>query len=297
MANIGFIGIGKMGSWMARHLLKAGHQVMVYDTNQEAAQSLQAHGAAAASSIQEIGGNNEYVITMLPNSAIVESVVAGAQGLLETMKPGGLIIDMSSSYVLSTQKLARQCAESGIVLIDAPVSGGVVGAKNATLTIMVGANKADYERALPLLTLMGKNITHVGETGFGHGLKSINNFLSATSLYATAEAMILAKRLGIDLNKALETINTSSGQSFSTHFKFPTFVMPRTFNSGFSLDLMLKDIKLVTAFAKDTHTPVFVASMVEQIYEAASCFGEEGQDHTEIIKFLEKMIDVQLTGE
>lgn len=294
MASIGFIGIGKMGSWMAQHLLGAGHEVKVFDTNREAAQSLEPFGATVADSIRDIGEHGEYVITMLPNSAIVESVVAGENGLIASMKPGGLIIDMSSSYVLSTQKLAKQCAEHQLTLIDAPVSGGVVGAKNATLTIMVGGDEADYERALPLLSLMGKNVSLVGDTGIGHGLKAINNFLSATSLYATTEAMILAKRLGMDLSKALEAINTSSGQSFSTHFKFPKFIMPRTFDSGFSLDLMLKDIRLVTAYAKDTHTPVFVASTVEQIYEAASNAGEAGQDHTEIVKFLENMIQLQL---
>lgn len=294
MTNIGFIGIGRMGRWMAGHLLRAGHQVTVYDTVLENTRELQADGAIVASSVAETGAANELVITMLPSSAIVESVLGGPEGLIETMKPGTMIIDMSSSYALSTQKLAKACAAKQITLLDAPVSGGVVGAQNASLTIMVGGKEPDVEQALPVLKLMGSNVKHVGDTGAGHGLKAINNYLSATTMYATTEAMILAQKLGLDLNKALETINSSSGQSFSTHFKFPRYVLPRKFDSGFSLELMLKDVRLVTAYAKDTRTPVLLASLVEQIYETAANAGGPGLDHTEIVKYLEQLSDLVL---
>jgi 3-hydroxyisobutyrate dehydrogenase len=294
MVNIGFIGIGKMGRWMAEHLLKAGYPLTVYDTNQEATHVLKEKGALIAPSVQELGKENEVVITMLPNSKIVESVVKGTDGLLSSMKPGGMIIDMSSSYVLSTQRLAEQAAALGVTFIDAPVSGGVKGAKAGTLTIMVGGKKEDYLKALPILRCMGNTINLVGKTGAGHALKAINNYLSATSLYATTEAMMLVKKLGINLEVALETINKSSGQSFSTHYKFPTFILPRTFNSGFSLDLLLKDVKMVTSIANDMKVPVLLAGIVEQIYEAASITGEKNQDHTEIIKFLERICNSSL---
>lgn len=294
MNHIGFIGIGQMGRWMAEHLLLAGYPVMVYDTNPKAAEELKEKGAVLAASLQEVGENNEIVITMLPNSKIVESVVSGKEGLFNSMKPGGVIIDMGSSYALSTKLLAEQAGSVGLTLIDAPVSGGVKGAKAGTLTIMVGAKEVDYQKVLPILQCMGKTVNRVGETGAGHALKAINNYLSAASLYATTEAMILAKKLGLDLNVALETINQSSGQSFSTHYKFPTFVLPGTFNSGFSLELLLKDVKMVTSLANDTKVPVLMVGMVEQIYEAASLTGEKNQDHTEIIRFLEKLSQVSL---
>ncbi|BCJ85981.1 NAD(P)-dependent oxidoreductase [Effusibacillus dendaii] len=294
MVNIGFIGIGQMGTWMSTHLLEAGYEVTVYDTNQEASNALKAKGALVAASVAELGRKNEVVITMLPNSKIVESVVAGPGGLLGAMNAGTMIIDMSSSYVLSTEQLAKQAQAAGVTFIDAPVSGGVKGAKAGTLTIMVGAEEDAYMKALPILQRMGKAIKLVGKTGAGHALKAINNYLSAASMYATTEAMLLAKKLGINLEVALETINQSSGQSFSTHYKFPTFVLPRTFNSGFSLDLLLKDVKMVTAIAKDTKVPILLASIVEQIYEAASITGGKNQDHTEIIKFLEKLSDFSI---
>lgn len=294
MLNIGFAGIGQMGGWMAQHLLKAGYPLSIFDTNREATRPLVEKGARAASTLRDLGDYNDIVILMLPNSKIVEAVVTGSDGLLNSMQPGKMIIDMSSSYVLSTKQLNQVCKDKGVTLVDAPVSGGVKGAREASLTIMVGGKEEDYEIVLPVLQCLGKTINLVGDTGAGHALKAINNYLSATSLYATTEAMILAKKLGIDLNIALETINKSSGQSFSTHYKFPTFVIPRSFNSGFSLDLLLKDVKMATSIARDTGVPVLLASAVEQIYEAARSSGEKNQDHTEIIKFLEGITDLTL---
>lgn len=295
MTTIGFIGIGQMGRWMAERLLKAGYLLTIYDTNLEAATLLKDKGATVAPSVQALGESNELVITMLPNSSIVESVVAGEGGLLHSMKPDGMIIDMSSSYALSTKRLAEQVRAAGLTLIDAPVSGGVKGAKAGSLTIMVGAKKDDFMKALPVLQCMGKTINLVGETGAGHALKAINNYLSATSLYATTEAMILAKKLGLNLNIALDTINQSSGQSFSTHYKFPTFVVNRAFNSGFSLELLQKDVRMVNMLARDQKIPILLGSLVEQIYESALQSAPNHQDHTEIVKFLEQITNITLS--
>jgi len=291
---IGFVGIGKMGRWMSENLLNSGYSLTVFDMNTEAVKPLQEKGAIVAPSVQELGEQSDIVITMLPHSKAVEAVLAGKDGLFQSMKPGGIIIDMSSSYVFSTRKLAEDAKSFGLTLIDAPVSGGVKGAKAGTLTIMVGAEEKDYVKVLPILESLGKAINLVGQTGAGHALKAVNNYLSATSLYASCEAMILLKKLGIDLNVALDTINTSSGQSFSTHYKFPTFILPETYNSGFSLDLLLKDVGMVNNIAKDTKVPVLLASLVEQIYEGASRTGEPDQDHTEIIKFLERISNERL---
>ncbi|MFC4801665.1 NAD(P)-dependent oxidoreductase [Neobacillus sp. GCM10023253] len=292
--KIGFIGIGKMGRWMSENLLDAGYCLTVYDTNVEAMKPLQEKGAIVATSILELGKQNDIVITMLPNSSVVEAILAGTDGLFHSMKSGGIIIDMSSSYVFSTRKLAEEAKNFGLTLIDAPVSGGVKGAKAGTLTIMVGAEEKDYSKVQPILECLGKAINLVGQTGAGHALKAVNNYLSAASLYASCEAMILLSKLGIDLNVALDTINTSSGQSFSTHYKLPTFILSETYNSGFSLDLLLKDVGMVNNIAKDTKVPVLLASLIEQVYEGAARMGEPDQDHTEIIKFLEKISNERL---
>jgi 3-hydroxyisobutyrate dehydrogenase-like beta-hydroxyacid dehydrogenase len=294
MKKLGFIGIGQMGRWMSENLLKSGFCLTVYDANVEAMRPLQEKGAIIASSVRELGEQNDIVITMLPNSVVVEAVLAGEDGLFSSMKQGGLIIDMGSSYVFETKKLAQKASHFGLTLIDAPVSGGVKGAKEGTLTIMAGGDETDFLKALTFLECLGKTINLVGETGSGHALKAINNFLSATSLYATSEAMLVAKKLGIDLEVALNTINRSSGQSFSTHYKYPNFILPRNFDSGFALDLLLKDVKMVTSIAKDTKIPVLLAGLVEQLYEGASITGNKNQDHTEIIKFLEKISNYQL---
>lgn len=285
---IGFVGVGQMGCWMAGHLLRNSYAVKVYDQNPEAGLPLQEEGARVCTSVREAAEESDVVITMLPSSAVVEAVAEGPDGLFAVMQKGSFILDMSSSYVLSTRRLAVVAAEKGIAYLDAPVSGGVKGAREGTLTIMVGGSKEEFATVLPILQCMGKTINHVGEVGAGHALKALNNFLSAASLWATTEAMVLAKSLGLDLSLALETINQSSGQSFSTHYKFPSFVLPRTFNSGFSLELLLKDVRMVTAMAKDQHIPVPLAGLVEQLYETARLsLDEEKPDHTEVVKFLE----------
>jgi 3-hydroxyisobutyrate dehydrogenase-like beta-hydroxyacid dehydrogenase len=205
------------------------------------------------------------------------------------MAPGSTLLDMSSSYAPATKKLAATLAARKLTLVDAPVSGGVKGAKQATLTIMFGGSADKFAELQPILATMGKMIQHVGETGAGHALKAINNYLSAASLYATSEAVMMAQKFGLDPKVALETINQSSGQSYSTHYKFPTFVLPRSFNSNFSLDLLLKDVKMVNQLAKELEVPTLLASVVEQVYQTAKNVGPAEQDHTEIFTFIEQI--------
>lgn len=295
MPVIGFIGIGQMGRWMSEHLLNHGYEVEVFDKDEQACTLLSEKGARVSSSILELGQVSDFVITMLPNSQIVESVIEGQDGLMSCMRPGTMIIDMSSSYVLSTRRLAEKVSAKGINLLDAPVSGGVKGAKEATLTIMVGGSEENFDKVFPILQCMGKNVKRVGGTGAGHALKALNNYLSAASLYATTEAMVLAKSLDLDPNIALDIINKSTGQSYSTHYKFPSFVLPRSFNSGFSLELLLKDVKMVTSMARDNGVPVLLAGLVEQIYQAAKQSSEEDKpDHTEVVKYLESLTGIEV---
>jgi 3-hydroxyisobutyrate dehydrogenase-like beta-hydroxyacid dehydrogenase len=172
-------------------------------------------------------------------------------------------------------------------MIDAPVSGGVVGAEAGTLSIMVGGDEAVFQSCRPILSVMGKNLFYMGAIGSGHATKAINNFLSATTLAATSEAVILAEKLGLSPQRVVEVIQVSTGRSYSTELKFPKFVLPRTFNSGFALDLMYKDIDTVTRMAKEYKIPMFIANMVQQVYGYAMAQGGGKGDHTDIFRHLE----------
>ncbi|MEH7387595.1 NAD(P)-dependent oxidoreductase [Bacillus sp. JJ1521] len=289
MKKVGFIGVGAMGHWMVSRLLDHGTDLTIYDANAQALQSFQKRNVKIASSIQEVGETSDIVILMLPNSTIVNEVITGKKGLQDSLERNSIIIDMSSSYPFETKKLKTLLKEREVRLIDAPVSGGVGGAKSGKLTIMVGANNRDFLEIEPILKCIGSQVKLIGDTGAGHALKAINNYLSACSMYATTEAMILAKKLGIEPAVALETINESTGQSYSTKMKFPNFVLPRKFESNFSMHLLLKDIKMAKAMASDSHMPMLLGSTLVEVYEAAYLTGGADQDHTEIIKFLEML--------
>lgn len=297
MKTIGFIGIGKMGKLMIEHLIKANYTIYAHDINKNELEYISTKGALVSPSISNLAENSDIVILMLPNSKIVESVILGNDGLLENMRAGQIIVDMSSSDMNSTIKLAKLVNEKGIDYVDAPVSGGKKGAAEASLTIMVGGKSSNFNELHAILKCMGDNIIHIGEVGHGHALKAINNFLSATSLYASSEAMIIANSIGLDLQKSLEVINGSSGQSYSTLYKLPNFILKRKFKAGFSLDLMLKDIKLSNSLARENGIPIMLGSLIEQVYEAASTILEEECDHTEIAKFIEIISNKKVASE
>jgi 3-hydroxyisobutyrate dehydrogenase-like beta-hydroxyacid dehydrogenase len=286
--HIGFIGIGKMGAEMVKRLISFEQTVTVYDANVLATQGFEELGAKVANSVATLGSNSDLVILMLPNSPIVEEVLAGSNdevGLVDSLKKGSIIIDMGSSYYFSTLKLHEQLKEKGIYLVDAPVSGGVIGATAGMLTIMLGSKEQPFDKVLPILNMLGKNVYDLGSVGSGHAVKAINNYLSATSLFATSEAFYLIEKLGIDKEKALDVINNSSGRSFSTELKFPRYILPEAFNSGFSLDLILKDVKTTNRIAKEINLPIQLASIIEKYYLEAKEIGGVQQDHTEISKY------------
>jgi len=288
--KLGFIGLGAMGQPMSRRLLEAGFQLVVYDLRSEAIQALVRKGAAAASSAKEVAEKCRKVITIVPNSEAVEQVVLGPGGFLEGARPADVLIEMTSAYPPSTLKVHQALAAKGISMIDAPVSGGVVGAEAGTLSIMVGGEEALFEECRPILSVMGKNLFYIGGIGSGHTLKALNNFLSATTLAATSEAVIMAAKLGLDPQRVIEVLQVSTGRSYSTELKFPKFVLPRTFNSGFALDLMYKDIDTVTRMAKEYKIPMFLANLVQQLFGyALSRGGGQKEDHTVIFSYLEEM--------
>ncbi len=289
--KLGFIGLGAMGQPMSRRLLEAGFPLAVYDLRAEAVEALVKIGAEAASSAKEVAEKCRKVITIVPNSEAVEKVVWGPEGLLEGAKDGDLLIEMTSAYPPSTLKVHQALSAKGLSMIDAPVSGGVVGAVAGTLSIMVGGEEAIFEASRPILSIVGKNLFYMGAIGSGHAVKAINNFLSATSLAATSEAIILAAKLGLSPQRVVEVLQVSTGRSYSTELKVPKFVLPRTFNSGFAMDLMYKDIDTVTRMAREYKIPMFLANMVQQIYGYAMAQGGGKGDHTAIFSYLESLTE------
>ncbi|MBI3128804.1 MAG: NAD(P)-dependent oxidoreductase [Candidatus Tectomicrobia bacterium] len=265
--TVGFVGIGKMGVPMSRNLRRGDFAVVAYDTRPEALETVRGDGVQPARDLAELAARAGVVITMLPDSAIVEKVVLGPGGLAEHLAPGKLIIDMSSSYPPRTRALAEALAQKGIQLIGAPVSGGVTGAEAATLAIMPGGPKAAVEAAMPIFKALGKSITHVSEAvESGHAMKCVNNFLSATNMLSSMEAMTLAQKLGLDARTALDVVNNSTGMNTGTRDKWPRFLLKRSFTTGFSMGLMHKDLSMASDLAKEAGTVLFLLNHVRQMY-------------------------------
>ena len=293
--RIGVVGIGHMGLPMSRRLVAAGYPVVAYDTAAEAVRGAVASGAEAAESLAALGARCPTVITMLPDSTIIDAVVR-AEGLGDAMMPGSTLIDMSTAVPARTVQLARWLAEREIGMLDAPVSGGVAGAERGSLTIMVGGPRPLFERYRPIFAAMGKTIHHVGGTGAGHTIKAINNMVSATTMAVTSEALALAVKAGIEVETALAVINSGTGRSWSSEYKFPTFVLNHAFNSGFSIGLMRKDVDIALELGQEHAVPLFVAAAAQQLYRFAVGHGLGEQCHTTIATILEEMASVRLDG-
>jgi 3-hydroxyisobutyrate dehydrogenase-like beta-hydroxyacid dehydrogenase len=292
--KVGFIGLGAMGVPMSQRLLEADYPLAVYDIRKEAIEALVKKGAQGASSPKEVAEKCRKVITIVPNSDAVEQVVFNPGGLLEGMKAGDVLMEMTSAYPPSTLKVNQALSAKGVHMIDAPVSGGVVGAVAGTLSVMVGGDEKIFESCRPILSVMGKNLFHIGGIGFGHALKAINNFLSATALAATSEAIILASKMGISPQRAVEVLQASTGRSYSTELKIPKFVLPRTFNSGFTLELMHKDLNTVTRMAREYKVPMLLANLVQELYGYSLAHGDKKTDHTAIFSSLEDLAGMKV---
>ncbi|MDV8079750.1 NAD(P)-dependent oxidoreductase [Rhodococcus sp. IEGM 1370] len=282
---VALIGLGNMGTPMARRLLASGHQVVGFDLSDDALARFVESGGTPAQSAPAAAADADVVILMLPSSKVVEAVVE--DGLAAALKPRAVLVDMSSSEPLRTRVLAEKLrTERAIDLVDAPVSGGVNGAIAGKLVIMVGGSRAAVSRVESVLTAMGTP-THVGEVGSGHALKALNNLLSATHLMVTSEAMLAGRRFGLDPAVMLSVINGSSGRSGSTENKWPNFILPETFDSGFALGLMLKDMRIATDLADKLGTPSDLGRESVQFWAKAAEELPAGADHTEIARWLE----------
>jgi 3-hydroxyisobutyrate dehydrogenase len=288
--RIGFIGLGNMGAPMARRLVDAGYELVVTDAVPEAVERFAAGSKCErAASPQSIGERCRVVITMLPNGQIVREVLLGANGLAPRLAPGSVAIDMSSSSPIGTRELSADLATIGIALVDAPVSGGVKKAADGMLAIMVGGEAEPVTRVRPILEAMGK-VFATGPSGSGHAMKALNNFLSAANLAIAAEAVIAGQRFGLDPATMISILNASTGRNTGTDSKFPNNVLPRTFNSGFALGLMAKDLRLALEVARSSGAPAGLLEKTAQMWAAAEQQLGGKADNTEVVKYLESLV-------
>lgn len=289
--RLGFIGLGNMGNPMARRLADAGYRLAVADANPAAVERFAARNPCERpANLKELGGGCRVVITMLPDGNAVREVFLGDNRVVAGLKPGSVLIDMTSASPVGTRELGAQLAARGIPLVDAPVSGGVMKAAEGTISIMAGGEAAVIERVRPILDVMGK-VFLTGAPGSGHAMKSLNNYLSAATLAAAAEAILTGEQFGLDPRVMVDILNASTGRSNSTEHKYPTFILPRTFDSGFALGLMAKDLRLALELAKSTGAPHALLEDCVDIWARAEAQLGFKADNTEVVKYLESLVE------
>jgi len=288
--TIGFIGLGSMGWPMASLLHKAGYPLLVIDASAERAQKFaQEIGGTVAASNRALAQGSDVIVTILPTSAIVDTVLNGPEGVIAGLRPDTVIVEMSSGVPTITRTLAEQVAAAKGHLVDAPVSGGVPRAITGELAIMFGGSTALLERVRPVLECMGNAITHTGEVGSAHAMKALNNLVSAGGFLIGVEALLIGKRFGLDPAAMVDVLNASTGMNNSTQKKFKQFVLSGKYNAGFGLDLMVKDLSIALGIGKDTNTPTPFASLCREMWAASAAMLGPGQDHTAVAKMSEKL--------
>ena len=292
--NVAFIGLGAMGRPMAKRLQAAGCTLAVFDVSQEAVNDMCACGATAASSPAQAAAGADIICTSLPNSAILQDVLLGQEGVIHSARSGSLIVDLSSVEPHVSQSLAACFAEKGVKLIDAPVSGGVSGAQAGTLTIMAGGSEADVAQAEAVLKHLAKKVVHIGPVGSGQAMKLVNNLLLGINMAAVAEALTLGTKLGLKAETMLEVIGQSSGRSYALEAKAAPFIFKRNFAPGFAVELQYKDLELAVSTAKKMTVPLLLGNLCQQIYEIAKGNGQGREDISSIIKFYEVPAQTQV---
>jgi 2-hydroxy-3-oxopropionate reductase len=298
MANpvIGFIGLGIMGKPMARNLMKAGYSLVVHNRSRGAVDELSREGAKAAANSREVAQQSEVLITMLPDSPDVELVYCGEHGVFSGVKPGTLLIDMSSISPVIARKLAGEAGKRGCDMLDAPVSGGEAGAISAALSIMIGGKTSAVEAAMPIFQSLGKNIVHVGAAGAGQVTKAANQMVVGTTIAIVGEALVLAAKAGVDPAKVREALLGGFAQSkiLEAHGQK---MLDRNFKPGFRIRLHEKDMKIAVATGSEYGVPLMVTGVVGQMMTAMKGMGNGDLDHAALVKFVEELAKKELSHE
>ena len=288
MEKVGFVGLGIMGKPMAHNLIEAGCELVVYNRSQEKAEELAEQGAEVAGSPKEIAEQSRVIITMLPDSPEVEEVLAGENGIFEGIREGSLVVDMSTISPVVTRQLAEQARKTGAGMLDAPVSGGESGAKEGTLSIMVGGTEEDFERVRPLFEILGQTIVHVGDSGTGQVVKACNQIVVALTIEAVSEALVLGSKGGVEPAKVIEVLSGGLAGNKVMEAKRENF-LSHNFNPGFRVELHRKDLGIALAAGREYGTPLPAAAAVEQVLGALVAKGSGGKDHSAILTFVEDL--------
>jgi 3-hydroxyisobutyrate dehydrogenase-like beta-hydroxyacid dehydrogenase len=290
---LGFAGVGRMGGRMARRLVDAGYKLFVFDTQEAALQPLLAAGAQRVDSPAALASAAEIVLVSLPTPPIVEAVALGPNGIIEGSRVK-IFVDTSTTGSVYAKRVAAGLAAKGIVAADAPVSGGLKGAEQGTLAVMLSCPRETAAVLEPVLSNLGK-VFHVGaEPGQGQTMKLLNNLLSAAAMAISSEAVVMGVKAGLDPGQIVDVLNSGTGRNSATVDKFPRFIIPRTFNLGFALGLLNKDVRLCMAEADALGVPMIVGSAVRQLLAIATASEGEDGDMTEIVKPVERWAGVEV---
>lgn len=291
--HIGFIGLGIMGKPMARNLLKEGHVLTIHNRSRAAVDELSREGAQPMTSAKEVAERSDILITMLPDSPDVELVYGGEQGIFTGAKAGSLLIDMSTISPLVARKLAAEAEKRGCDMLDAPVSGGEAGAIGATLSIMIGGKASAVARAMPLFQTLGKNIVHVGDSGAGQVTKAANQMVVGTTIAIVGEALVLAKKTGVDPAKVRQALLGGFAQSkiLEAHGQK---MLERNFKPGFRIRLHEKDMKIALATGSEYGVPLMVSGVVAQMMTAIKGMELADLDHSALVKLIESLAKTEL---
>ncbi|MBM3959891.1 MAG: 2-hydroxy-3-oxopropionate reductase [SAR202 cluster bacterium] len=290
--KIGFIGLGIMGTPMSRHLLNAGYPVTVWNRTAARMKPLVDAGAAAGTSPADVARKSTVTITMVGDSQDVEAVIAGKNGAIEGATAGSVVVDMSTISPVTSRALARRLAEKGVQLLDAPVTGGSAGAQAATLSILVGGEKAAFDRCLPIFQKLGKAITLVGPSGSGHTAKLANQILVAGCMSGVAEALVFARKAGLDLGTWYEAVKNGAGASWHLTTQAPR-VLDGDFSAGYMVKHHRKDLRLIQETAHELGVPLPVASAVLQLYRSLQATGGDELGHQALVRVYEQLAKVE----
>lgn len=293
MTQIGFIGLGIMGRGMTHNLLKAGQKVMVWNRTASRMDEFAAAGAQTASSPAELAAQCDVILVCVSDTPDVEQVLFGENGVSAGVNRGALVVDHSTISPQKTVEMAKRLNAQGVAYLDAPVSGGSEGAKNGTLSIMVGGEPVDFERAMPILQAYGKTITHVGAQGAGQMAKLVNQILVVVNQLAASEALLFAQAGGLDLSKTIDAVKGGAAGSWMLANRGPQMIV-RDFRPGFTIDLQQKDLRLVLEAADEMGIPLIATGMVFQMYRTLQAQGLGGDGNHGLVKALEKMMNVEL---
>jgi 3-hydroxyisobutyrate dehydrogenase len=291
--SVGFIGVGNMGNPMASNILKNGFKMKVFDLSPKAMENLVQAGAQRSASAREVVEGSEIVLTCLPASPDVEALYLDAGGLVDCAKPGTILIDLSSVLPSTPRKIEPRARDRGVHFLESPVSGGVSGARAATLAVMVGGDGEVLKRAEPVLRSLGPNIFHVGPVGAGNTVKAINNMMACVNSLAMMEGLVLGIKAGLDPMIIHDVVKASSGGSKALD-RIPRAIIPRDFEPGFKVFLMNKDLETFNTIAKDLHVPVSFSNVAQRYEQAAMAAGLADKDTTVVMTIIERLAALEV---